>query len=145
MRATLLTVLLTATFAPAHAEKPFASASKDVQSFSGFSWRVAILNQSLAPNLPVSKSSSVPPHFIATTRSRLCVGLAVRLLRPVFPQHHAQKWPSASMISGATRLSQNHSFRYKTRTIPIQSWALRCMDGVFRSLMQTIPALPAPL
>ena len=93
----------------------------------------------------LERAGYIGTDVIATTRSRLCLGLAVTLLRPLLPQHHAQKWPSASMISGATRLSQNHSSRYKTRTIPIQSWALRCMDGVFRSLIQTIPALPAPL
>jgi hypothetical protein len=93
----------------------------------------------------LERAGYIGTDVIAATRSRLCVGLAVTLLRPIFPQHHAQKWPSASMISGATQLSQNHSSRYKTRTIPVQSWAIRCMDGVFRSLMQTIPALPAPL
>lgn len=80
---------------------------------------------------------------IASHRSRLCVGLVVTLLRPLFARHHAQKWPVKLLNSGATQLSQKHSSRYRTQRIPVERWALRCMDGVFRSLMQTIPPLPA--
>lgn len=93
----------------------------------------------------LERAGYIGTDVIASARSRLCVGLAITLRLPLFPQHHAQKWPAASMNSGATLLSQNHRFRYKTYRIPAQAWAIRCMDGVFRSLMQTIPALPAPL
>jgi hypothetical protein len=93
----------------------------------------------------LERAGYIGTDVIAATRSRLCVGLAVTLLHPLFPQHHAQKWPAQLVNSGVTAMSQNHRFRYKTRRIPDQSWALHCMDGVFRALMATIPSLPSPL
>lgn len=78
---------------------------------------------------------------IAGHRSRLCVGLLIRLLAPLFPEHHSEKWPDKVMKSGATRESQNH--RFKT-LIPRHQWATRCMDGVFRSLMKITPPFALP-
>src|SRR5690606_9447493 len=46
---------------------------------------------------------------IAGLRSRLCVGLAIRLLAPLFPRHHREKWPATRVKSGATRESQKDS------------------------------------
>ena len=74
--------------------------------------------------------------------TRMCAGLAVQLLAPVFPRHHRQKWPQKLIDLDAPRMSQNNSSRYKTARIGRESWALRCMEGVFRSLMKTIPLLP---
>jgi DNA-binding transcriptional ArsR family regulator len=74
--------------------------------------------------------------------TRMCAGLAVQLLAPVFPRHHRQKWPQKLIDLDAPRKSQNNSSRYKTARIDRESWALRCMDGVFRSLMKTLPPLP---
>lgn len=91
----------------------------------------------------LERAGYIRVDVIASHRSRWCVGLAVTLLRPLFARHHAQKWPLKLIDSGATRLSQKQSSRYRTRRIPAEHWALRCMDGVFRSLMQTIPPLPA--
>jgi Helix-turn-helix domain len=91
----------------------------------------------------LERAGYIRADVIASERSRLCVGLVVTLLRPLFARHHAQKWPTASMNSAATRLSQKHSSRYKIRIISSQQWATRCMDGVFRSLMRTLQPLPA--
>jgi DNA-binding transcriptional ArsR family regulator len=74
--------------------------------------------------------------------TRMCAGLAVQLLAPVFPRHHRQKGPQKLIDSDAPRMSQNNSSRYKTVRIGRESWALSCMDGVFRSLMKTISPLP---
>lgn len=76
-------------------------------------------------------------------RTRMCTGLIVQLLAPLFPRHHADRWPAKLGIPGATQESQNKRFN-NTRgpelvRIPVQSWAVRCMDGVFRSLMKTLP------
>ncbi len=73
-------------------------------------------------------------------RTRMCAGLFVALLAPLFPRHHRQKWPEKLMNSDASQKSQNHRLRIKYSR---ESWALRCMDGVFRSFMKTIPPLPA--
>ncbi len=76
-------------------------------------------------------------------RTRMCCGLVVQLLEPLFARHHREQWPRSAGILDATRESQNNRFRYPggrpPRRIPVRQWALRCMDGVFRSLMKTLP------
>lgn len=78
-------------------------------------------------------------------RSRLCTGLVVYLLRPLFARHHAKGWPERAAIPGATQKSQNQRWKGfgigNGVRISRKLWALRCMDGVFRSLMKTA-ALP---
>jgi hypothetical protein len=81
-------------------------------------------------------------------RSRLCTGLVVHLLNPLFARHHAKRWPEKAAIPGATQESQNQSFKgFSTGNgirICRKAWAVRCMDGVYRSLMKTMPLLTAP-
>ena len=72
--------------------------------------------------------------------TRMCVGLFVELLAPLFPRHHRQKWPQKLIESDAPQMSQNNRLRYKYSR---ESWALRCMDGVFRSFMRRLSPLPA--
>jgi broad specificity phosphatase PhoE len=72
--------------------------------------------------------------------TRMCAGLLVGLLAPLFARHHRQQWPQKLIKKDAARKSQNNRFRIKYSR---ESWALRCMGGVFRSLMRTIPPLPA--
>lgn len=74
-------------------------------------------------------------------RSRLCTGLLIRLLAPLFPRHHSKSWPEKGRNSGATAESQNHRFN---RLIPRELWATRCMDGVFRAFMKTNPLKHLP-
>ncbi|MCC7292863.1 MAG: hypothetical protein IT449_12450 [Phycisphaerales bacterium] len=78
-------------------------------------------------------------------RSRMCCGLVVQLLSPLFPRHHRERWPGKAAVPDATRKSQKDRLRdlrgQKVVRIPVQEWALRCMDGVYRSLMKTIPPL----
>ena len=78
-------------------------------------------------------------------RSRMCIGLVVQLLGPLVPAPPARQWPGSIAFSDATRESQKKSFQIsgnrKSCRIPTQEWALRCMDGVYRSLMKTIPPL----
>lgn len=82
----------------------------------------------------------------AGQRSRLCVGIVIRLLAPLFPHHHQEKWPDRKWTGnaakpGATRESQNHRVKV---LIPRNEWAVRCMDGVFRSLMKITPPFGLP-
>ena len=82
-------------------------------------------------------------EVICGDRSRLCTGLVIHLLGPLFPRHHKKKWPERLRDSGATRESQNYrpiDSRQRMRArIPRREWALKCMDGVFRALMKTDP------
>lgn len=76
-------------------------------------------------------------------RTRMCTGLVVQLLAPVFPRHHRERWPGSAAIPDATAESQNKRFNSSRRggvcRISAHEWALRCMEGVFRSLMKTLP------
>ncbi len=74
-------------------------------------------------------------------RTRMCAGLFIALLAPILPRHRRQEWPQKLMDSDAPLVSQNNRPRYRYSR---ESWALRCMDGVFRSFMKTRPPLPAP-
>src|ERR1019366_5710612 len=74
--------------------------------------------------------------------TRMCAGLLVELLAPLFPRHRREKWPQTRRSPDATQESQNNSSRYKYTLIPRRIWALCCMDGVFRSYMKTISPLP---
>ena len=73
---------------------------------------------------------------VVHARTRMCAGLFIALLAPMLPRHHRQEWPQKLMDSDAPRVSQNNKPRYKYSR---ESWALRCMDGVFRSFMKTLP------
>ena len=76
---------------------------------------------------------------VVHARTRMCAGLFVELLAPLLPRHHRQKWPQKLMDSDAPQKSQNNRTRYKYSR---ESWALRCMDGVYRSFMKRLPPLP---
>lgn len=90
----------------------------------------------------------VAVDVVASPRSRMCIGLMVRLLTPLLAAHHRQSWPEKAGKSGATRESLNHRFKLlsqgKAQQVPVQQWAMRCMDGVFRSLMKTNPLAGLP-
>ena len=73
-------------------------------------------------------------------RTRMCAGLAVRLLIPLLPRHG---WPEKAMKPGAQKPAQNYRSNIKTERFSRESWALKCMDGVFRSLLSTLPRIPA--
>jgi hypothetical protein len=76
---------------------------------------------------------------------RMCTGLTVRLLSPLFPRHHAEKWPARLVVSGATQVSHKQRFLIKLTPIPLAVWADRCREGVWRSLMSTLTPIPTAL
>ena len=68
--------------------------------------------------------------------TRMCAGLTIQLLSPLLPRHG---WPQKAMKPDAPRASQNNRLKIKYSR---ETWALRCMDGVFRSFMKKLPSLP---
>ncbi len=86
---------------------------------------------------------------IQSQTTRMCAGLLVHLLRPLFAQHHKDKWPRTLANPDATAESHKKNLiKYKGQrgpAIPCQLWAIRCMDGVFRALTKTLPLFSAPL
>jgi hypothetical protein len=82
-------------------------------------------------------------EVITSSRARMCIGILITLLAPVFPKHHQRSWPTRSGIAGVKRDSdkyhQERSNRRYLRQVDVDKWALWCMDGVFQSLMKTVP------
>ena len=73
-------------------------------------------------------------------RSRMCIGLIIHLLEPLFPQHHKKKWPKKRGNPEASSVPQKHS-RYTNLICGVATknkvqrltWAIKCMNGVARS------------
>lgn len=80
-------------------------------------------------------------------RSRMCVGLLIELLRPLFPKHHQEKWPVRAVNAGASKSPYKQriqvSIQKAQNKTPRHLWSVRCMDGIFRSFMKTNPLLTA--
>lgn len=78
---------------------------------------------------------------IAAERSRMAIGLVIVLLQAIMPPHG---WPKRENggFPGAQKDSQKHLQKDNRLIIPVRMWALRCMDGVFRSWMASIPPFP---
>ena len=98
----------------------------------------------------LEREGYIRSDVVKGARSRLCTGLLIYLLGPLFSRHHKEKWPGKIGNSGATQESQNQkyidSIKEKPRLIPRHEWALKCIDGVFRSFMKTIPLFdPIPV
>jgi len=99
----------------------------------------------------LEEAGYIRADVVKGSRSRMCVGLLITLCAPLFPRHHKEKWPGRLTKPGATQKSQNQrfidSFKAKGRVISREDWTVKCMDGVFRSLMKTLPPfeLPIPL
>jgi hypothetical protein len=74
--------------------------------------------------------------------TRMCAGLFIELLAPLFPRHRREKWPQKLMNSDAPKVSQNNKSRYKTVRIPRALWFLRCADPIWKAWQRTLPALP---
>ena len=71
--------------------------------------------------------------------SRMCIGLIIHLMKPLFPAHQKESWPEKRRSSGASELSnkQAHFFNtiYKAKVrMSRLTWAMRCMNGVARRL-----------
>lgn len=74
--------------------------------------------------------------------SRLCVGLAIRLLKPLFPRHHAHKWPDKAIKSGMTKAPLNYRPERFTAKIPILDWDIRCRIGMADAICPPLQPLP---
>ncbi len=79
---------------------------------------------------------------------RLCAGLSVQLLSPLFARHHRTRWPHMLANPDATAESHKKSLVKlkdpRGPLIPCRLWAIKCMDGVYRALTKTLPLLNEP-
>lgn len=86
-------------------------------------------------------------QVIRSERARMCVGIFITLLEPLFPKHHASGWPLKLEKSGVKKDSENYTPNILRREfqplLEVEHWAMLCMDGVFRALMKTLPPVTA--
>lgn len=71
-------------------------------------------------------------------KTNMCIGLAIRLLSPLFPKHHTKKWPQRRKKSGASSAPHNkfdiyHSLDNPRKLVHRLVWAMKCIAGVARS------------
>ena len=96
----------------------------------------------------LEREGYIAVDVIAGTRSRMCIGVVVRLCDALIARHHRQKWPGSARNPGATTESQKHRFKGyiqgRCPQMPVCQWTMRCMDGVFRSFMKTDPLAGLP-
>ena len=74
----------------------------------------------------LEREGYIQVEVVACGRSRMCFGLVIELLAPLFPRHHRKKWPETRRKPGATEKSQiysiytfNISDRKNGRLIPV--------------------------
>lgn len=80
-------------------------------------------------------------EVVTSNKARMCIGIFITLLRPMFPRHHSDQWPQSAGKSGVQPDSQNYiqnnNKRFFRGREDVQYWTLKCMDGVFRAFMKT--------
>src|SRR5579864_2320754 len=79
---------------------------------------------------------------VPSERTRMCFGLLIRLLDPLFPRHRRGGWPAKGGIQDAQKDSQIYSSRLRRKPIPRRIWAFFSCEGVWRSYMKTLPPPP---
>jgi hypothetical protein len=90
-------------------------------------------------------------EVITSERARMCIGVVITLLRPLFAKHHEAQWPhhTKPARSGVNRFSENYSPDRKRRRgglqLPVEFWTARCSSGVLRALMTTLPGVQGSL
>lgn len=96
--------------------------------------------------LALLRSRGYIAHEVVTSeRARMCIGIVVTLLTPLFAKHHESEWPHHAKPtgSGVNRFSENYRPDPRKKRggmrISVEHWSMRCMDGVFRALMKGNP------
>lgn len=86
--------------------------------------------------------------------TRMCIGLIIHLLAPLFPKHHRKAWPERRIKPEASAMPQKH-LKYITfseivcktpreNCVSRMNWALQCMDGVTRTAIKLLHSANAP-
>lgn len=87
----------------------------------------------------LERSGYIKTIIVISQHSRLCTGLVIDLLAPLFPRHHRKKWPEKAMESGVTKAPQNYRQLIKYN---IETWDFRCRMGKADAITQKKP-IPA--
>jgi hypothetical protein len=76
--------------------------------------------------------------YVLKSHTRMCAGLLIDLLAPLFPQH-AHKWPSRLIEPARPFMSLKDRQIDLYSRIPVYHWALQCMEGVRQSFERHYP------
>jgi hypothetical protein len=90
-------------------------------------------------------------EVVRSERARMCVGIFITLLAPLFPRHHRNAWPAHVKKAGTPGVNldsdnysrKNNRTRFQAR-MSVEAWAWRCMDGVYRAFMKSSALVPLP-
>ena len=81
--------------------------------------------------------------------TRMCIGLVIHLMKPLFPAHRKESWPEKRRNSGAPGLSNkqiqffNSVYKAKLKMSRL-TWAMHCMNGVARKAFQHVLPSASP-
>lgn len=97
----------------------------------------------------LQKHGYLQSDVIPSKKTRMCIGLMISLLSPLFPPHHQKRWPKRRRNSDAPRLTQNQDKNYYTLndlvTVDRRSWSERCSEGIFRAIIKENPIFGKPI
>jgi hypothetical protein len=85
-------------------------------------------------------------EVVRSKKARMCIGILITLLKPIFPRHHRKEWPPQKLSwpypengrkSGVQKNSQKYlqfiKYIYFQERVSVDLWACRCMNGAFRA------------
>ena len=93
----------------------------------------------------LEREGYIDVHVVPSERTRMCLGLLIRVLNPLVPRHRRHKWPEKAGKPDATQESHNNSPRLSLRLFTRAGWDFLCGQGVWRSYMKTLPPPPSLL
>ena len=93
----------------------------------------------------LEREGYIDVHVVPSERTRMCMGLLIRVLNPLVPRHRRRRWPEKVGKPDATQESQNNNPRLKLRLFTRAGWDFLCSQGVWRSYMKTQPPPPSLL
>jgi hypothetical protein len=88
-------------------------------------------------------------EVVRSHKARMCIGIFITLLDPIFPRHHRKEWPAQKNggKSGVQKNSEKYlqfsKYTYFQERVSVARWTWKCMDGVFRAFMRTAPLAAA--
>lgn len=97
----------------------------------------------------LEKHGYIESDVVPSEHTKMCIGLIINLLSPLFPRHHKKKWAESRRKSDASQLTQNHNkffSIYKNKVqIPRILWAEKCCEGIIRSVIANEPIFNRPI
>jgi hypothetical protein len=88
-------------------------------------------------------------EVVRSHKARMCIGIFITLLEPIFPRHHRKEWPAQKngakpgVQKNSEKYLQFNKYTYFQERVSVARWTWKCMDGVFRAFMRTAPLAAA--